>query len=477
MKSMEIFILITFCLFHMSFAMPYSTIERKSLNYYPSNNFHIIGQSLEEHMKMTNDTKVLHADKGITTQIFLRDFANYKMLFKNAKDVKLQDNTLIYHIPLGFSFEMKANYILTYYILPLSGVFSLKMTAEDVEYKLDIKEKTIVPTMTAKWKFEVFDISNSVALALNARPIIEAAGVSVASYFNNIIDKILESDVSHFYEGYFGDSNYYIHFPYHHNASITIQHKFDKLSPSSINDPLLIASYDEKYDPVPSIKSKYDDDPYLRCITYDVNSIANILQWEIHLTNNLILTHDMIPAKSLFQLDTKSSARILPDLLQLYEDSKLQISFTGRKTDLSAKYCRHHEAIEIEGMEFTATVSLAQEKIPLFRTTFNTSAHFKPSFVADPEDSKRLFLKFSTLDADAVVISNELLWENEYAIFNENAVAGYINDFLKNYWVKYTNDDIVGTGLLLSFGFPINKEKIKYGTESTKEFKVYLFDS
>ncbi len=464
------------CLVCISLGFPYSTTERKTLTYYPSNNFYILGQSLQS---LINEAKkrpvVQHSSGTVNVELMLQQLSGYKLHFNKAEEVMVHDRVIAYHIPQVFTFDIEVNYVLTYAVMPLSGVCTLRLTVEDATYTLDVQEKTIVPNLEGKWKLEIFNITNSVAIHLGARSNILAALPSIEGYFNPLIKQILQTDVKHFYEDYFGTSNYYIHFPYFRNTSITLTNKFDKLSVANIaRDPIVIASYDQYTDPVPSAAiPKAAADDFLRSISIDVQNLARVVEWEIYLTQNMVLTHDSIPANCIFQADAKSAARIFPDLLQEFGNAPLKLTFTGQSTRVSAKYCLKHGAIELEGAVFTMTAALDGAEAPLFRASFSVEGRFKPNFVKDPEDSKRVFMNLEAEHAEAKVLAKEKLWDNQDALFNEDAIDGYINDMVSGYFVQSLKLKTMGTGMLLSFGFPINHERTTFESDNEQAFKVY----
>eukprot|EP01022_Parablepharisma_sp_SALTPOND_P001129 TRINITY_DN105637_c1_g1_i1.p2 TRINITY_DN105637_c1_g1~~TRINITY_DN105637_c1_g1_i1.p2 ORF type:complete len:496 (+),score=45.28 TRINITY_DN105637_c1_g1_i1:2582-4069(+) len=461
----------------LAYSLPYSTIERKSLTYYPENNFYLLGMALDVLINGAKNHHMIKHSVGSTSLDFIiENMKGYRLLLKDVRNVMVHDTVVTYQIPTAFSFFMEVNYVVTLGVLPLSGACVFKLTAEDVTYNLDFQEKTVLPTFGGKWRFEIFNITNSVALHLGVRSLMQSASSAVEGYFNKLIEKILQTDIKLFYEDYFGDSNYYIHFPYLRNSTITVAHKFDKLAVGNIaRDPIVTAHYDQHFDPVPGDLSTVSDKEFLRRIKYDINTLANILEWEIYLANNVELTQSDIPEKCFFQADIRSATRVLPDLLQEHGNAPVTISFNGHHNKISATYSAEKGTIFIEGIVLSATVALTTPKTPLFRTAFSVSGEFAPVFYTDPHDKRRIFMNLQAVEAKAQILSGEKLWDNEYAVFNEEAIKDYVNDMVKDYFVKYHGKEVLGTGMLVSFGFPVDLKKIEYESNTGKDLSVYLF--
>ena len=463
--------------------LPFETTEKKSLLYYPENNFYILNAALHRILNEEKPDSTLKYHSGsFNLDLMITYFKQLQSLYRINKDtVSFESGAITYKIAKAFTFDLDMSFVLTFLVMPMSGVCTFRLTAEDVTYRLQVKDTTIVPSFEGNWKLEIFNVTNSMALQFGARKVMGEAAPLLKTYLTQVINEALLADVQRFYEGYFGTTNYFIIFPHLLNTSIAITHKFDKLTSGAIKDePIIQAHYEQHFDPIPVPANKansIDEEGFLRSFKMQIESIAEILRWEIYLTNNVFLTQDVIPADSFFQADLSTLARVFPDLLLEYGNVPVKIAINGTPTTLIHGYNYELKTVYIKGMQFTALITLPTLGLQVLKTTFTVNAQFLPFFTADPHDTKRVYLNLQAVKGCVAVLQAENLLVNKDIMFIPEAVKEYFDDILNNFFLRYHRTQVLGTGLLLSFGFPVAHWNIKTTSETGDDLKIYLFPS
>ncbi len=469
-----------------STCLPYSTTDQRALYSYPSQAFLMVGNLLhQQYNQPGQQVSLKYADESTNLDMVISQFKPFRSLSEKTADVTAADGTITYRIPAAFTFDLDLSYVLTFAFVPLSGVCTYRLTATDVTYKLVVSERSISPSFQGTWKLEIFNVTNSLALFLGVRKIMSSAISAVGGHFDEAINEILSQDVRRYYEDYFGTTNSYVYFQHLRNASIVIANQFSSFSLETyMNSPALRASYDQRFDPLPSVPSDpeqvaaasqasaADEEGFLRCVQISMESVASILGWELYLTHETILTEDMVPEGSFFHADLQSLGRILPDLPMQYGKRNVTLSFTGQPENLVYNF-EDAQTIQVAGLRLNLSVSL--DGTSLLRVAFNLTASFRPYFTASSDDTRRVFMNLQAVSVHAEQISADKTLNNENALFNREAINEYLRDMADNYFLRFFGSQVLGSGVLLSFGLPVAREKIRYGTETGKEIKVYLF--
>lgn len=461
-------------------SLPYSVKEKKSLYYFPDNDFRVVGRTLAMSMAEGVGSKILRHSGSADLDLLLGELQQFKSLSTVSKGVSLEGNNIVYRIPQAFSIDFDVSYVLTYTFVPMSGNCVFRLTAQDATYKLLVHDRTITPSLNCRWKLDIYNVTNSLALHMGARDVLQSSLPVVEDYFNERIDQILRQEVELYYNDYFGDSNFYIHFPHLRNSSITVAHTFKRhASGTSGNSPVISAFYDESYDPIPT-QSSQEEENYLRCVSMDLRSLTSIIAWEMQLTKDVVLTKDAIPPESTFKADLRSVARVLPDVLQEYGNQPVKMTFNGKRAEIGATYDANTKSIKISGITLEVAVTMlpaGQPEVPLFKSVFAVNGQFKPFFYIDPADSKRVYMNLQANTAQTQVISAEKTFANEDAIFYSEAVNDFLKDMVNNFFVRFHRNKILGTGIHITSGFPINHWNFPYTSENGKDLKVYVFPS
>ncbi|MDR3736785.1 MAG: hypothetical protein P4L10_14780 [Acidobacteriaceae bacterium] len=459
-------------------AYPYVNSEKKSLLYLPRTNFALLGSLLQEIYNATGQqVSIKYSDGAKSVDMVIAAFEKLKPLVKVAKDMQIVDGTIVYHIPSAFRFDLDVDYVLTYLFVPLAGTATLRLTAEDVTYKLAVTPNSIVPSFSGKWKLELTGVSNGLAILFGAKDMLAAAQSALAAHFDAAVNLILANEVKRFYEDFFGSMNYYIHFPHLRNASITLAHTFKSFALNKVG--ALEVAYEQHFDPIPKSEVESEvkqeaEDGYLRSVRMNLESIARILQWEVYLTQNAVLTDNMIPADSYFRADLRSLARVFPDLLQQLNNVPVSLTFNGIPADLTYVYNKASNTIHVLGMTFNVTVAAASTGT-LMSSVFSVDATFKPFFTADPADTQRVLMNLQTISTNVYAVSSKSHVSNPVLMFNQQGVADYLQSALDNFFVQYHRSEVLGTGILLSFEWPVAHDNIRYSSEADNELTVYLF--
>ena len=435
----------------------YSATEIQSIDYHLNESFFMIERYFHDKINKTKKSPIIHISKGLLSfDYILNGMANFEVLSKGKQSVSRNRTRLFYNFTEVFTFELDVTYIINLGILPISGDCLLKLTYSNASYSIDIKNMSIIPSTEGKYELEILKINNKIAVLMNLSKYISNTVEDFGRHFDKYIKHCFENDVEQFYRGYFANTNYYIYFPFLRNTTINVRHKLENIIAGGYNNtPMITAYYNRNYAMVEEPEAYSYDLNYMKCVNFSINEVIRIFNSEIRLLKNIILRQSHLVADCAFKLDTRSFARIFPELLYYPNNYTGTLTFNGYSGNITGKFIPESNLVRIENAIVSVTGHLPTIETYLFKVTLKLSGDFEPRFYNQHNDKMRLYMGLTAKEINFRIDSVEKGWNNQYAMINRRGLRKFLYDMINFYFIELHKDDILGSGILISYSLPV----------------------
>eukprot|EP00826_Nyctotherus_ovalis_P042119 TRINITY_DN429_c0_g1_i7.p1 TRINITY_DN429_c0_g1~~TRINITY_DN429_c0_g1_i7.p1 ORF type:complete len:308 (-),score=93.95 TRINITY_DN429_c0_g1_i7:184-1107(-) len=265
----------------------------------------------------------------------------------------------------------------------------------------------------------------------------------------------------HFSEAYEGGV-YFVTFPDLRNYSLAVNRTLTGFQIAETPAVSLVAHYESKQLRTPESLMHGADKNCLRCVDFDIKELIMILKHRLKATRNIRLSEEDMGKSSLFHLDKASLSRIYSELS--YEPDELTgvISFSTNTNQIKGSFLDDEKLFKFEGATMDLTISVNNaSNIKLATATIKLSGKFKPLIETLP-GTKKVLLNLNNTEISVDVVKENGEWEGEYTRVNRKGLRTLVRGMMTYYFPKFSNTEMLGTGILLSTIIPTEKLKLKY---------------